>query len=176
MKHSHSLAGSPDNAGMTLPAQDRPDFEALSETLLGPSAPSDLVSRVVYRSHSMLSATEHSELLVQCHRNNRRLGLTGMLVIQDRRIVQVLEGPAAALDAKLAKIRVDSRHSAFELLEARSDVPRLFPGWAMGSVVLSATGMTALVAEVEAASDEERRRLAALIRDGGSPSADRRGG
>lgn len=113
-----------------------------------------------------MSASEHTELLVQCHRNNRRLGLTGLLVIQNERIVQILEGSKPSLDPIVDKIRADVRHTDFELLEIRNDVPQLFPNWAMGSVVLSASGMGALIAEVEAASDEERRTLATLIRDG----------
>ncbi|MEY2777472.1 MAG: hypothetical protein RLY30_1570 [Pseudomonadota bacterium] len=152
--------------GMVSLSPDRSDFEALSAGLREASAPQDSVARAVYQSRSLMSSSEHSELLVQCHRNNRKLGLTGLLVIQGERIVQILEGPSHALDATLEKISVDARHCDFQSLEVSRNVPRLFPGWAMGSVVLSASSMSALIHEVESASDEERRRLASIIRDG----------
>lgn len=151
---------------MTRPPYESADFEALSAGLSEVSEPKDSVDRVVYRSRSLMRSSEHTELLVQCHRNNRRLGLTGLLVIQDHGIVQILEGPSEPLEQTLEKISVDSRHQDFTLLERSKNVPRLFPGWAMGSVVLNASSLSALIEEVASASDEERRRMASFIRDG----------
>jgi hypothetical protein len=151
---------------MMSPSPDRPDFESLSAGLRQSPGPQDSVDRVVYRSQSLMSSTEHTELLLQCHRNNRRLGLTGLLVIQGQGIVQILEGPSESLERIVEKIIVDARHRDFVHLERSTNVPRLFPDWAMGSVVLNASSMGALIREVESASDEERRRLASFIRDG----------
>lgn len=135
---------------------------------LGQTAPAheERVARAIYRSRSLMSESEHAELLVQCHRKNRRLGLTGLLVIQKEHIVQVLEGPKPALDALLDRIQSDHRHTEFEWIERLDQAGRLFPHWAMGSVALSVRGVDALLEEIASAGDEERQRLAALIREG----------
>ena len=130
------------------------------------------VARAVYRSRSLMSESEHAQLLVQCHRKNRRLGLTGLLVIQKEHIVQILEGPKAALDALLDRIQADHRHTEFEWVERIEETGRLFPQWAMGSVALSVRGVDALLEEIASAGDEERQRLARLIREG-RPLTDR---
>lgn len=150
------------------PSLDSSGFEALSAKLGQAAESPEPVCRVLYQSRSFMSGSDHASLLVQCHKNNRRLGLTGLLMIQGDRIVQVLEGPEAALTQVLDNIRADARHSDFQLLERQQGVPRLFPDWGMGSVALSARGLSVLIEEIEAASDEERRRLAGLIRDGRS--------
>ena len=124
------------------------------------------VARAVYRSRSLMSESEHAQLLVECHRKNRRLGLTGLLVIQKEHIVQILEGPRPALDAILDRIQSDHRHTEFEWVEQLDETGRLFPHWAMGSVALSVRGVDALLEEIASAGDEERQRLAKLIRDG----------
>lgn len=152
---------------MSTPSPWSKPLEALSSKL-GQSAlgSGERVARVIYRSRSLMSESEHAELLVQCHRKNRRLGLTGLLLIQQEDIVQVLEGPKSALDGLLARIQSDHRHAEFEWVERIDETERLFPQWAMGSVALSARGVEALLEEIASAGDEERQRLAALIREG----------
>jgi hypothetical protein len=71
-------------------------------------------------------------LLHQCRENNRRQGITGMLLYNDGNFVQVLEGPQEAVDRLLATIKHDLRHKGvLELL--RGDLAeRQFPDWSMG--------------------------------------------
>lgn len=72
-----------------------------------------------------------SELLAQCRRNNAALGLTGMLLYSDGNFMQALEGEEEAVDALLAKIAKDRRHTGMRVLWRRPIAQRLFDGWSM---------------------------------------------
>lgn len=64
-------------------------------------------------------------------RNNRRCGVTGLLVAGGRRFLQVLEGPDQAVLATYARIQNDPRHFAFVLLSSRPVEERAFGDWEM---------------------------------------------
>jgi hypothetical protein len=70
-------------------------------------------------------------ILIQARRNNARDGLTGALIVRQDLYMQLLEGPAAAVDATFGRICKDNRHLAVRLI-SREDVPaRMFPAWTM---------------------------------------------
>ena len=70
-------------------------------------------------------------ILIQARRNNVRDGLTGALIVRHDLYLQLLEGPAAAVDRTFGRIRDDNRHLAVTLL-CRAEVPaRMFPEWSM---------------------------------------------
>jgi hypothetical protein len=70
-------------------------------------------------------------ILIQARRNNGRNGLTGALIVRHDLYLQLLEGPAAAVDATFGRIRQDNRHLAVTLI-SRAEVPRrMFPEWSM---------------------------------------------
>ena len=50
------------------------------------------------------------ELLATSRRNNEQSGITGMLLYNERRFPQVLEGNEAAVSATSARIERDPRH------------------------------------------------------------------
>lgn len=92
--------------------------------------------RLIYRSEDRLPAgSGHVAALaaiVECaaHRN-RHLGLSGALVHRPGRFLQVLEGPAPALEDVFERICRDPRHADIALLEfAPVDQP-CFAGWTM---------------------------------------------
>ncbi len=64
-------------------------------------------------------------------RNNIRDGLTGALVCRRDIYLQLLEGPAAAVEAAYARITGDDRHLAIVRLLSEPADERLFPDWAM---------------------------------------------
>lgn len=70
-------------------------------------------------------------ILIAARRNNARDGLTGALVCRHDVYLQLLEGPAAAVNAAFARIVRDDRH--LDVVElAMSEVPaRMFPDWEM---------------------------------------------
>ncbi|MEO1575648.1 MAG: BLUF domain-containing protein, partial [Pseudomonadota bacterium] len=72
-------------------------------------------------------------------RNNRQRGLTGLLLAQDDRFVQVLEGPPAVVRALLDTLRTDPRHRNLEILSETVIAERQFGRWAMEGRILGAS-------------------------------------
>ncbi|KTE17261.1 BLUF domain-containing protein [Sphingopyxis sp. H115] len=70
-------------------------------------------------------------ILVSARRNNIRDELTGALVYNGRNFLQLLEGPAERVDACLAVIRADPRHSGMIEVRRRPVETRDFAEWAM---------------------------------------------
>jgi hypothetical protein len=96
------------------------------------AATDDLVGLIYVSSASVeLRQVEMDDLLRQSRLNNRRLGITGCLLVHDDCILQYLEGPADTLDALMQRIRNDPRHhNVIELLRCRVQ-QRVFAGWLM---------------------------------------------
>ncbi|NBQ86261.1 MAG: BLUF domain-containing protein [Betaproteobacteria bacterium] len=109
------------------------DALSAGRSKVAPLAP-PLVSRVVYRSHSLMSDEGHHELLAQCQRNNAVLNISGVLIHAHAEFMQVLEGPIGHLSVLAEKIYKDPRHRDFVLLKTEIDVPRLFGSWSMASM------------------------------------------
>lgn len=76
------------------------------------------------------------------HRTARHLnaldGITGLLVFDGRRFLQIVEGAEDAIDSLLARLRRDPRHSALEIRDERFVEARAFPEWAMELARVSA--------------------------------------
>ncbi len=72
-----------------------------------------------------------SGILLDARRCNTRDGITGVLVCRADLYLQLLEGPAAAVDATYRRIAADDRHMELRLLTRRNADDRLFPQWAM---------------------------------------------
>ncbi len=93
----------------------------------------ELVHSIVYRSTAIrpLLDGELLWLLNQARAENRRLGLTGMLLYRDGQFLQLLEGGLRELELIYGRIERDPRHVRVTLI--RTDFgPRLFPNWTMG--------------------------------------------
>lgn len=70
--------------------------------------------------------------------NNRKLGLTGILISVHEYFFQILEGPEAVLDGLLDKIRCDARHRDVTVLSAEYGLSeRLFSDWGMRTICLN---------------------------------------
>ena len=70
-------------------------------------------------------------VLLTSRRNNRRDGITGLLYADDRRFLQVLEGPRAAVESAYDRITQDARHRALVVLSRRDIDTREFGEWEM---------------------------------------------
>ncbi len=76
-----------------------------------------------------LSAQQIADIAGACHRNNRKAGLTGMLVAHQGRFLHILEGDETAIRRRAQKIQDDPRHRDFEVLQAREIQMRAFKDW-----------------------------------------------
>jgi hypothetical protein len=107
----------------------------MTETAAGDSGP---VFRLVYRSHSRIGTTESKQQLGEifsvARSANKKLGVTGALLINDDQFVQTLEGPEPTVRDLYAKISRDRRHEHVELLESGDVAGRVFGKWAMAKM------------------------------------------
>ena len=96
------------------------------------------VFRLIYRSHSLIASdqrrSELGAIFNSARRNNKRLGVTGALVISEQSFVQALEGDESVVRDLYASITQDARHDNVSLLEAEVVEGRTFGRWAMAQV------------------------------------------
>lgn len=117
--------------------------------------------RIIYRSQPFgFDTTMLAGILSAARRNNPRYGITGALICRHDVYLQLIEGPAEAIDALYAVILEDDRHFDVRLLLTETVDERLFPAWSMlddtaPSQFWSADDVAAGV--LEAASPEELR-------------------
>lgn len=117
--------------------------------------------RLIYRSQPFgFDKAMLAGILSSARRNNPRLDITGALICRHDVYLQLIEGPAEAIDALYARIVADDRHTNVELLLTEDVDARLFPAWAMlddeaPSLFWSAQDVAAGV--LEAASPEQLR-------------------
>jgi len=91
-------------------------------------------SRNLVAQQSPDSAVEIRRLLEQARRRNARLGITGALMFNEGRFVQILEGDEAPVMDLLDDIKRDSRHCDVDVLPARIVPERCFAQWSMAFV------------------------------------------
>lgn len=89
--------------------------------------------RLVYTSILDRSVTNDQieELISEAAASNQRLGVTGVIGIEDGRVCQVIEGPYAVIMRLFASIRSDERHSDVTKIAQVDDENRRFPDWTM---------------------------------------------
>jgi len=91
------------------------------------------LARVVYRSRAVRSLTppELHDLYAVAQRRNGREGITGLMVYDDQRFFQWLEGPVESVERVMASIQADPRHTDVEVLNAQPAEMRTFGAWSM---------------------------------------------
>lgn len=91
--------------------------------------------RVIYSSRSTAAADRRpqqvSDILEQARLFNPTHGITGLLTVCKDEYLQLLDGPADAIEALLARIQSDSRHHAVEVLARHDTQAPLFAHWSM---------------------------------------------
>ncbi len=117
--------------------------------------------RLIYRSQPFgFDRSTLAGILSAARRNNPALGITGALICRHDLYLQLIEGPADAIDTLYARIIADDRHANVELLLSEDVGERLFPNWAMlddeaPSLFWSAADVAA--GALEAASPDDLR-------------------
>ena len=86
----------------------------------------------ISRTHEPLNAEELLQLLLQCRKNNRESGVTGMLLYGNGTFLQAIEGEEAVIDELVTRIRKDPRHADIQFLNRRTIERREYPDWSMG--------------------------------------------
>ena len=110
-----------------------------------------MLTRLIYVSsatHDMTTA-ELKDLLDQCHRNNERLKITGMLLYAGGNLLQVLEGEAEAVRSLYQVIEKDPRHHSAIIIDEQEIAERSFPTWTMGFKHLTVEDKANLVGYTE---------------------------
>lgn len=77
------------------------------------------------------SKSELVELLAQCHENNMKAGLTGLLLYKDGNFMQVLEGEKDTVKSVFSRIGRDPRHRGLITLYDEDISERQYPDWSM---------------------------------------------
>ncbi len=96
------------------------------------------VFRLIYNSPSLIapdqSTSELGSIFTTARRNNKRLGITGALVVTGDAFVQALEGDESAVRDLYNGICRDPRHERVTVLEEGLVPGRTFGRWAMAKV------------------------------------------
>jgi hypothetical protein len=100
---------------------------------------------ITYTSLAALDlGTEDLAAIHQTARHFNALdGITGLLVFDGKRFLQIVEGSDEAVDSLIARLRSDPRHSAIEVRDERHVDRRSFPDWSMELVEVSAGYLSA---------------------------------
>ena len=88
-----------------------------------------------------------AKILTVSRRNNARDAITGLLYVDGRRFLQVLEGPTDAVERAFARIAGDPRHRAVVTLSRRAIEAREFGEWAMAHH-MPGVGADAMIARI----------------------------
>lgn len=92
-----------------------------------------------------------AEILAVSDRNNRRDGLTGLLIFHDGWFIQVLEGSRVAIERLLRRLREDPRHDELRLLDLTPITARSFGAWSMG-LAANTPALAAVLPDVDPAA------------------------
>ncbi|MFN4353476.1 BLUF domain-containing protein [Parvibaculum sp.] len=93
-----------------------------------------MIYQIAYMSAARpgMSDAEVHDILRASTANNRRDGLSGMLLLVDGTFFQVLEGEREMVEQTYRRILTDARHSALLRVLERNREERSFPDWTMG--------------------------------------------
>lgn len=113
-------------------------------------------------------AVDLSAILAVARRNNSANAITGLLMFNGKRFLQVLEGPTDKVDATFERIRQDPRHRAHVVLTRRQIARREFGDWSMafrdGASEAPGGSYDAICAKAAAAHPNLRAELVAFAR------------
>ncbi|MGL5137133.1 MAG: BLUF domain-containing protein [Beijerinckiaceae bacterium] len=97
--------------------------------------------QLTYRSRVAVDAAafagECQRILTGARLFNRRHDITGCLAHTPQWFVQVIEGERDNVERVFARIQLDRRHQAIEILARRDIRSRSFPDWTMAEIDLS---------------------------------------
>lgn len=121
------------------------------------------MKQLIYRSQPFgFDRSTLAGILVQARHNNRRDDITGALICRHDLYIQLIEGPAPAIDALFTRIAKDDRHSDVHLSLSDTVSERIFPEWEMlddDMPTLTWTAQEIADGAIERATPEELRAI-----------------
>lgn len=131
--------------------------------------------RLIYSSKSNGELTDEDleSILAVARTQNKKAGITGMLLFHDGSFIQVLEGDREKVQSLLKKISADARHSDVELLFEDFETERLFGQWQMAFLTTDESRGKSLggnfdrsfVDELEAATNKPSQIVQVFFKD-----------
>jgi len=96
----------------------------------------DPVHELIYVSAATppMNRQDLGTLLLTARANNKRLGVSGILVYHEGSFLQALEGDPTVVELLFARIQRDQRHHRTSILSRRGVPQRTFGDWSMGFV------------------------------------------
>lgn len=90
------------------------------------------LTQIIYASKPFgFDASVLDDILTISRLRNSKSDVTGTLICRHDMYLQLIEGPAAAIENTYRRIEGDDRHVEMTLLLSRQVTDRLFPHWAM---------------------------------------------
>ena len=91
------------------------------------------IHRIIYVSRVArhVRFADAEDIAERASANNRRHGLTGLLLYSPSHFIQVLEGAETDVIGTVERIRHDPRHSELRVIDARDVADREFSAWSM---------------------------------------------
>ena len=88
---------------------------------------------VSYMSHQsrVMTNEDMNKLLFQIREKNKRLAITGLLLLIQGKFVQYIEGDKSEIDNVYESIKTDPRHNELLLLDSGEIEERQFKDWSM---------------------------------------------
>ncbi len=127
-------------------------IDAAAKQLFGTS-PSEQISTISYRSRAAqpFSELQLAQLLASARQYNHANGLTGLLIYDEGRFFQWIEGSPEKLDKVWDSIQRDPRHTDIQIMGNQRVPLRFFGDWDMRFSVRKQHGKSAPAAHTEAA-------------------------
>ncbi|MEQ8406149.1 MAG: BLUF domain-containing protein [Oceanicaulis sp.] len=123
-----------------------------------------LLVRSVYYSKATPGSDGSLNAILKASRdNNRALNITGALVYDRGRFLQVLEGARPVVSGLLRRIAADPRHQAMTLAEFTEINARRYADWSMAYVDADAAAHPVRLTEYDAAPAEALLRQVDLF-------------
>lgn len=93
-----------------------------------------MLYQLVYVSEAATEVTDGvlKDILASSRKNNPKKNVTGLLLYQNGRFVQVLEGPKEAVEEIYSVIEKDARHEHVRVMITNEIAQREFGNWEMG--------------------------------------------
>lgn len=100
---------------------------------------------LIYSSYTSIQFSDNDlkALLKQSRENNKKSGISGMLLFLGWQFLQLLEGEEEAVKNLYNAICKDERHKSIVLLDEGYTEDRIFPDWYMGFNTASSNEMLA---------------------------------